>query len=118
MATEGLGRYFKKELRERKIKGLRLFGNNLPITHQQFVDDIMLFCEVSIKEVRDVKKILDMFMRQEVFLLYINDVKVSKVSRKSVSIHCDMPQKSSNYCIYIHNVYIMLLVVGYVRYIQ
>jgi len=31
---EGLGRYFKKELRERKIKGLRLWGNNLPITHQ------------------------------------------------------------------------------------
>jgi len=62
MAAEGLGRYFKKELRERRIKGLRLWGNNLPITHHQFVDDIMLFCEVSIKEVREVKRILDLFM--------------------------------------------------------
>jgi len=62
MAAEGLGRYFKKELRERRIKGLRLWGNNLPITHQQFVDDIMLFCEVSIKEVRGVKRIVDLFM--------------------------------------------------------
>jgi len=62
MVAEGLGRYFKKELREKKIKGLRLWGNNLPITHQQFVDDIMLFCEVSIKEVRNVKRILDPFM--------------------------------------------------------
>jgi len=62
MATEGLGRYFKKEQRERKIKGLRLWGNNLPITHQQFVDDIMLFCEATIKEVRNMKRILDLFM--------------------------------------------------------
>eukprot|EP00253_Pinus_taeda_P019943 PITA_19943 len=62
LAAEGLGRYFKKELRERKIKGLRLWGNNFPITHQQFVDDIMLFCEVSINEVRGVKRILELFM--------------------------------------------------------
>eukprot|EP00253_Pinus_taeda_P006547 PITA_06547 len=62
LAAEGLGRYFKKYLRERKIKRLRLWGNNLPITHQQFVDEIMLFCEVSIKEVRGVKRILDLFM--------------------------------------------------------
>jgi len=34
----------------------------MPITHQQFVDDIMLFCEVSLKEVKRVKKILDLFM--------------------------------------------------------
>jgi len=54
MAADGLGRYFKKEMRERKIKGLRLWGNNLPITHQQFVDDIMLFYEVSLKEVKRV----------------------------------------------------------------
>lgn len=62
LVAEGLGRYFKKELRERKIKGLRLWGSNLPITHQQFVDDIILFCEVSLKEVRGVKRILDLFM--------------------------------------------------------
>lgn len=62
LAAEGLGRYFKKEMRERRIKGLRLWGNDLPITHQQFVDDIMLFCEVSIREVRNVKRTLKLFM--------------------------------------------------------
>lgn len=62
MEQDGLGRYIKKEMRERKIKGLRLWGNNMPITHQQFVDDITLFCEVSLREVRRMKKILDMFV--------------------------------------------------------
>jgi len=62
MAAEGLGRYFKKELQENKIKGLRLWGNNLPITHQQFVDDIMLFGEATLKEVRNIKRILDLFV--------------------------------------------------------
>ena len=31
IAVEGLGRYIKKELQERKIKGLRICGNDLPI---------------------------------------------------------------------------------------
>eukprot|EP00253_Pinus_taeda_P036396 PITA_36396 len=66
IAVEGLGRYIKKELRERKIKGLRIWGNNLPITHQQFVDDIMLFCAVSLKEVKRIKGILNLFMEASV----------------------------------------------------
>lgn len=62
IAAEGLERYFKKEPRYRKIKGLKPWGNNLPITHQQFVDDIMLFCALSLREVKRVKQILDLFM--------------------------------------------------------
>eukprot|EP00253_Pinus_taeda_P029015 PITA_29015 len=62
LAAEGLGRFFKKEQRERRIKGLKLWGRNLPITHQQFVDDIMLFCEATVKEVKGIKRILDIFM--------------------------------------------------------
>lgn len=62
LAAEGLGRYFKKELRERRIRGIRIWGNDLPITNQQFVDDIMLFCEVSLREIRNVKRILELFM--------------------------------------------------------
>eukprot|EP00253_Pinus_taeda_P003926 PITA_03926 len=50
MAVEGLGRNLKRELREKRIKGLEPWGNNLKITHQQFVDDIILFRDVSIKE--------------------------------------------------------------------
>ena len=34
IAAEGLGRYFKKEVRERKIQGLRLWGNHTTVTHQ------------------------------------------------------------------------------------
>lgn len=62
IVAEGLGRYIKKELRERKIKGMRLWGNNIPVTHQQFVDDIMLFCKVSQREVKRVKGVLELFM--------------------------------------------------------
>ena len=52
LAAEGLGRYIKKERAANKIKGLKLWGNELPLTHQQFVDDIMLFGEPIVKEVR------------------------------------------------------------------
>lgn len=62
IVVEGLGRYIEKELQERKIKGLQIWGNDLPITHQQFVDDIMLFCTVSLREVKRMKTILDLFM--------------------------------------------------------
>lgn len=63
IAAEGLGRYFKKELRERKIQGLRLWGNHTTVTHQQFVDDIMIYCKVSLNEVRRIKRILEVFMK-------------------------------------------------------
>lgn len=63
LAAEGLGRIIRRELREKRIKGLKPWGNNLAITHQQFVDDIMLFGEVTIKEVRMIKKVLDIFMK-------------------------------------------------------
>jgi hypothetical protein len=62
MAAEGLGRVIKREQREKRMKGLEPWGNNLAITHQQFVDDIMLFGEVSIKEVRNIKRVLEIFM--------------------------------------------------------
>eukprot|EP00253_Pinus_taeda_P008885 PITA_08885 len=61
LAAEGLGRYLKQERITGNIKGLRLWGNELPITHQQFVDDIMLFREPTVREVRNLKKALDLF---------------------------------------------------------
>eukprot|EP00253_Pinus_taeda_P018598 PITA_18598 len=62
LAAEGLERIIKREIRKKKISGLKPWGNNLAITHQQFVDDIMLFGEVSIKEVRAIKEVLEIFM--------------------------------------------------------
>eukprot|EP00253_Pinus_taeda_P009011 PITA_09011 len=61
LATEGLGRFIKKEREANRIKGLKLWGNNLPLTHQQFVDDIMLFGEPTVKEVKHLRRILDLF---------------------------------------------------------
>lgn len=40
---------------------MRLWGNELPITHQQFVDHIMLFGETTVKEVRQLRRILVLF---------------------------------------------------------
>eukprot|EP00253_Pinus_taeda_P009202 PITA_09202 len=61
LAAEGLGRFIKKEREANIIKGLKLWGNNLPLTHQQFVDDIMLFGEPTVKEVKHLRRILDLF---------------------------------------------------------
>eukprot|EP00253_Pinus_taeda_P028709 PITA_28709 len=61
LAAEGLGRFIKKQREANKIKGLKLWGNNLPLTHQQFVDDIMLFGEPTVKEVKHLRRILDLF---------------------------------------------------------
>eukprot|EP00253_Pinus_taeda_P023228 PITA_23228 len=61
LAAEGLGRFIKKEREANKIKGLKLWGNNLCLTHQQFVDDIMLIGEPTVKEVKHLRKILDLF---------------------------------------------------------
>eukprot|EP00253_Pinus_taeda_P036048 PITA_36048 len=62
LATEGLGRFIKKEREANRIKGLKLWGNNLPLTHQQFVDDIMLFGEPTVKEVKHLRRNLDLFV--------------------------------------------------------
>eukprot|EP00253_Pinus_taeda_P030867 PITA_30867 len=62
LAVDGLGRIIKREARGNKLRGLKLWGNNLAITHQQFVDDIMLFGEVNLREVRIIKEVLDVFM--------------------------------------------------------
>eukprot|EP00253_Pinus_taeda_P009398 PITA_09398 len=62
IAAEGLGRYFKKEARDGKIQGLKLWGHRTIVTHQQFVDDIMIYCKATLQEVKRIKKILEIFM--------------------------------------------------------
>eukprot|EP00253_Pinus_taeda_P026169 PITA_26169 len=44
------------------LQGLRIWGNDMPITHQQFVDDIMVFCQATLKEARSIRYILNTFM--------------------------------------------------------
>ena len=62
IATKGLVCYLKTEARNAHIKGLRLRGNHLPIAHQQFVDEIMLFCQVSLREACRIEEVLLVFM--------------------------------------------------------
>lgn len=75
-------------MRERKIKGLRLWGESMLITHHQFVDDIMLFGELSLREVRRLKKILDVFV--EALGMEINKEKSSNFifnTPESIKVH-------------------------------
>lgn len=62
LAVEGLGRYVKAKVQEGQFKGLRMWGNDLPLTHQQFVDHIMMFFQNTLKEARSLLAILKDFM--------------------------------------------------------
>lgn len=43
LAVDGLGRLIKARVNSRQLKGLRLWGEELQLTHQQFVDDVMMY---------------------------------------------------------------------------
>ena len=58
LVAKGLGRYIKLASQYSHLKGLNLWGSDLPITHQQFVDDIMLFCKFTLCEVRKLRYII------------------------------------------------------------
>lgn len=60
--AEGMGHYIKNDVIESSLRGLRIWSNDLAITHQQFVDDIMLFYQVSLREAHQIKEILSTFM--------------------------------------------------------
>ena len=47
---EALGRYLKQQKLESSIKGINISNNSNPETHQQFVDDALLYGEASIEE--------------------------------------------------------------------
>lgn len=63
LAVEGMVRYIKLVVQAIHLKGIHLWGNDLPLSHQQFMDDIMLFCQVSLRETRALKSILQYFMQ-------------------------------------------------------
>jgi len=52
IAVDGLGRLIKARVNSGKLKGLRLWGEELPLTHQQFVDDVMMYGEANLKEAK------------------------------------------------------------------
>ena len=62
LATEGLGHLIKAHLSEGKLKGLKLWGPNIALTHQQFFDDILPFFQASVGEIITILHILEIFM--------------------------------------------------------
>lgn len=63
LAEEGLGRLVKVCLANEQIKGLCIWGNEIPTTHQQFVDDVMLYRQATLKEAQQILKIISEFMK-------------------------------------------------------
>jgi len=70
--AEGLGRSIKAAIQSHKLRGLSMH-QALAISHQQFVDDNMLFGHPSVQEARTFKFILDSFSKASGAL--INNVK-------------------------------------------
>ena len=52
LVAEGVGRYIKAKNQEWKFKGLGMWDNDLALTHWQFVGDIMIIYEETLKEER------------------------------------------------------------------
>eukprot|EP00253_Pinus_taeda_P014434 PITA_14434 len=62
LVEEGLSRLFHKARREEKVKGIEV-AINLYITHLLFVDDILLFTNGSINEIKEIKSIFYLFLK-------------------------------------------------------
>jgi hypothetical protein len=56
--AEGLGRELKSAVSQHKITGLCLHGDNLLVSHQQFVDDTILMGILTVKEAHAIKQVL------------------------------------------------------------
>lgn len=56
--AEGLGRLIMQVVQSHDLRGISIHGTSA-ITHQQFVDDNMLFRHPSINEARTYKALLD-----------------------------------------------------------
>ena len=73
IAAEGLGLHIKNRINGGELKVLKIFGGGLNLCHQQFVYDIMMFCQATLKESKAILSILKEFM--EAFGTLINNDK-------------------------------------------
>lgn len=62
LVAEGLSQLILEAKREGLVKGLEV-AVNLYISHLLFVDDILLFTNGNLNEIKDLKNILDLFMK-------------------------------------------------------
>lgn len=63
LVVDGLGRMIKARVNSGQLKRLRLWGEELPLTHQQFVDDVMLYGQANLKEAKQLMEILGEFTK-------------------------------------------------------
>lgn len=63
IAIDGLGRLIKARVNSGKIKGIRLWEEELTIIHQQFINDIMIYGQANIKEAKKLLEILEYFTK-------------------------------------------------------
>ena len=61
VATEGLHILLSRAQDLELIKGVKVGSNRVVLSHLQFADDSILFCEVEVEEVRTVKRVLRCF---------------------------------------------------------
>lgn len=61
LVMEFLTKHFNESLRDRNIQGIRLAHSAPKITHLMYADDLIIFGEATVAEVRQIKGILDLF---------------------------------------------------------
>ena len=61
IAVDGLGILIKARVSSGELKGLILWGEELTIRHQQFVDDVMMYSRTNLKEAKKLVEILAEF---------------------------------------------------------
>jgi len=63
LVAEGLSQLIQKARREGKVKGIEV-AFNLYISHLLFVDDILIFTNGESNEIKEIKNILDLFLKE------------------------------------------------------
>lgn len=63
LAMDGLGKLINARVSRGEFKGLRLWGDDLTITHQQFVDDVMMYSQANLEEAKKLGEILTKFTK-------------------------------------------------------
>lgn len=61
--AEGLGRLVKAQVSKDQLKGLRICRNDTRVLHQQFLDNVMLYGQATLREAQGVIKTLSDFSK-------------------------------------------------------